>query len=72
MLVIHDEPENAPAHAAAETVKGLSVGVDVEGRRLLLVERAERSKARSGALKRKISPDHFNDIVGGGDLLNGL
>ena len=72
MFVIHHEPENAPAHAAAETMKRLPLRTDVERGRFLLVKRAERFEVRARAFEREIRPDHVDDIVRGGDLLDGL
>src|SRR4029434_7790548 len=42
MLVIHDEPKNAPTRATTEAVKGLPARADHERRRFLLMKRAER------------------------------
>lgn len=44
VLVLHDEPKNAPAHATAETMKCLALRADMERRGLLLMERAKRLK----------------------------
>ena len=70
MLIIHDEPENAAACAAAEAMKGLSARAHCERRRFLLMKGAERLEICSCAFQRKIGADYFDDIVCGGDLLN--
>ena len=44
----------------------------MEGRRFFLMKRAERFEIRAGTLQGKIRADYFNDIVGGGDLLDVL
>src|SRR2546423_3329 len=70
MLVFHQESENASTHAAAKTMKCLALWADVERGRFLLMERAKRLETRPGPFERKIGTDHFDDIVGRGDLLN--
>jgi hypothetical protein len=70
MLVFHDEPENAPACAAAETMKRLPARAHHEGRRFLLMKWAERLEIRSRSFQREIRTDDFGDIVRGGDLLD--
>src|ERR1700736_984237 len=42
MLVIHNEPKNASARAAAKTMKRLPARTHHERRRFLLMERAKR------------------------------
>jgi hypothetical protein len=56
MLVIHDEPEDAPADAAAETMERLALRADVERRALLLMKRAERLEARAARFSGKYEP----------------
>jgi len=72
MLVIHHEPKNAAAHPAAETVERLPLRTDMERRRFLLMKWAERPEIRARAFNREIRPDHVDDVVRGGDLLDGL
>ena len=72
MLVIHHEPKNASARAAAEAMECLPRRTHRERRRLLLMKRTDRLEGRAGALERKISPDHLHDVVRGRDLLDGL
>src|SRR3954471_4649406 len=70
MFVFHNEPENAAAGAAAETMKCLPTRAHHKRRRFLLVKRAEGPEIRSRALQRKIRPDDVDDIVPGGDLFD--
>src|ERR1700716_1057152 len=72
VLVFHGEAENAPAHAAAETMKRLALGTDRERWRLLLMKWTERFEVCARALQGKVRPDHLDDVVGGGNLLDGL
>src|SRR5207237_963024 len=72
VLVIHHEPEDAPACAAAEAMKRLPGRAHHERRRFLLMKGAEGLKIRSRAFQWKIRTDHFDDIVRGGDLLDCL
>ena len=70
MLIIHDEPENAAACAAAETMKSLPARAHHERWRLFLMKWTERLEICSCAFQREIGADYFDDIVCGGDLLN--
>ena len=70
MLVIHHEPEDAPARAAAEAVKGLPARAHYEGRSFFLMKRAERPEIRSRSFQWEIRTDHFDDIVRGSNLLD--
>ena len=70
MLVIHDEPKNAPARATAEAVKGLPARADRERGRFLLMKWAERLEICAGAFERKIRADHVDDVIRGSDLLD--
>src|SRR5207247_3306207 len=70
VLVIHHKAENAAAHATAKTMKSLALRTNREGRRFLLMKWTERLKTCPRSLKRKISPDHFHDVVRGRDLLD--
>ena len=72
MLVIHYETKNAPAHAAAKTMKCLPGWAHNERRRLFLMKWAERLEIYSGTFQRKIRADHLDDVVGGRDLLYGF
>ena len=70
MLVIHHKPEDAPACAAAETMKRLPARTHHERRRLFLMKGAERLEIGSRAFQRKIRTNYFDDIVRGRDLLD--
>src|SRR6266480_5715649 len=70
MLVVHDEPKNAPARATTEAVKGLPARADHERRRFLLMKRAERLEICSGTFERKIRAYHFDNIIRGSNLLD--
>jgi len=72
VLVVHHKAEHAPAHAAAETVKCLTLRTNCERWRFLLMEWAKRLEIGPCAFKREIGTDHFHNIVRGGDLLDGL
>ena len=72
MLVIHDEPEDAPACTAAKTMERLPPRAHHERRRFFLMKRAERLEIRSRALQWKIRTDYFDDVVRGGDLFDCL
>jgi membrane-bound serine protease (ClpP class) len=70
MLVVHNEPKNAPTRAAAKAMKGLPARADHERWRFLLVEWAERLEICSGAFERKIGTDYFDDIIRSSNLLD--
>ena len=70
MLVIHHKPEDAPACAAAETMKRLPARTHHERRRLFLMKGAERLEIGSRAFQRKIRTNYFDDIVRGRNLLD--
>lgn len=70
MLVIHHEPEDTPARAATEAVKGLPARAHYERRSFLLMKRAERLEIRSRSFQWEIRTDHFDDIVRGSNLLD--
>src|SRR4029450_10475758 len=70
MLVVHDEPENAPARATTKAMKGLAARADYERRSFLLMKWAERFEIYPGAFERKIRADYFYDIVRGSNLLD--
>ena len=72
MLVFHYKTESAASDTAAEAMKGLPLRADVKRRRFLLMKWAKRLEIRSRSLERKIGPDDLHDIVGCGDLLDGL
>src|SRR5256885_536713 len=72
MLVVHYEPENAPADAAAKTMKCLTRRTDMKRRRLFLVKRAKRPKIRSGTFQREIRANHLDDVIRRRDLLDCL
>src|SRR5215470_737843 len=63
MFIIHEEAENAASRSAAETMKGLPLRADGERRRFFLMKRAERLETCTRPLQRKISSNHFHDIV---------
>ena len=64
MLIIHHEPQHAATCSAAEAVVGLTRGVHMERWGLLLMKRAERAKAGSGALEREVGSNHIDDVIG--------
>src|SRR5437763_7330475 len=70
MLVIHHEAKNAAPRATPKTMKGLALRTDREGRRFFLMKWTERLKTYARTFQRKISSDHFHDIVRGCDLLD--
>src|SRR5678816_1788736 len=70
MLVVHHEAKNAAPCPTPKTVKSLALRTNGEGRRFFLMKRTERLKTRARSLERKISSDHFHDIVRGCDLLD--
>src|SRR5215469_16993804 len=72
MLIIHDETENAAARSTPETMKGLALRTDGEGRRLFLMKWTERLETCTRPLQGEISSDNFHDIVRGRDLLDCL
>ena len=70
MLVLHNKAENTSSGTASEAVVVLPGGVHMEGRRFLAMEWANRAKARSRTLKRKIRTDQINDVIGIADALD--
>ena len=72
MFIIHHEPENTAARSASETMKGLALRTDSERRCFFLMKWTERLETCARPLQRKISSDHFHDIVRGRDLLDCL
>jgi hypothetical protein len=70
MLVVHHEAKNAAPRSAPKTVKSLALRTNREGRRFFLMKRTERLKTGACSLQRKISSDHFHDVVRGCDLLD--
>jgi hypothetical protein len=58
------------ALATAEAVEDLALRVDVEGRRLLLVERAERAERVAGALELEVGTDHVHHVATRPDVLH--
>ncbi len=70
MLVVHDEPKNAPARATTEAVKGLPARADHERGRFLLMKWAERLKICTRAFERKIRANHVDNIIRGSNLLD--
>jgi len=70
MLVIHHETEDAPADAAAEAVKRLSLRTHRERRGLLLMKRTKRLESGAGAPEWKIRSDHFDDVIRRRDLFD--
>src|SRR5205085_4750099 len=70
VLIFHNEPENASADAAAETMKRLTLRAHVKRGRFLLMERAERLEIGARAFERKVGTNHFDNIISRGDLLD--
>src|SRR5581483_8861645 len=69
-LELLDEGEDVAALVAAEAVKNLALGIDVEAGRLLAVEGAERGEIGAGALEGHVGADDIDDVTGGANLLN--
>jgi hypothetical protein len=63
-----DEGEDVAALVAAEAMKDLAVGIDVETGGLFLVEGAERHEVRAGAFQGDEGADDIDDVIGGADL----
>jgi hypothetical protein len=72
MLVFHDEPKNATAYAAAKTMKRLALRAHVKRGRLFLMKRTKGFEICAGPFQGKIRTNHFDDVVGGRDLLYGF
>ena len=72
VFIIHQKAKGSAADPAAKTVKCLALRTNMKGRRLFLMKGAERFEARARAPKRKIRADHLDDVIGSGDLLDGL
>lgn len=72
VFVLHHESKNTSPDAASKTVKRLTLRADMERRSLFLMKWAERFEIRAGPFQWKISPDHFDDVVRGRDLLYGF
>ena len=70
MLVVHHKTENSAASSTAEAMKGLTCGIDVKRRGLLLMEWTNSPKARSRPLEREIRSDQVNDIAALGYALD--
>jgi hypothetical protein len=67
---LHQEVEDVPAFAAAETVVRLAVGTDDETGRALLVERAQAFVVGAGALEIDVGADHFHHVGAVAHLLD--
>jgi hypothetical protein len=50
----------------------LPLRIDGEGGGFFLVKRAIRLPRRPGALEREVAADDIDDVIGGGDLLEGF
>jgi hypothetical protein len=72
VLIIHDESENGATRAATETMIGLTLWIDMKGRCFLAMEWAKRPPACPSALERKVGANHFNNVIGFGDALDGF
>ena len=72
VLIIHYKAENASAHPTSKAMERLSLRADMERRGFLLVKWANRLEICPCAFERKVGADHFDDVVRGGDLLDGL
>ena len=70
-FVLHQEAEDVAALAASEAVEDLPVGVDVEARRLLVVEGAESLPVRPGLLQLDVAGDEGDDVRPVSDFLDG-
>jgi hypothetical protein len=70
-LLLHlDELDHVAADAAAEAVKEPLLAVDVKGRRLLTVERAQALVAVAGLLQGHVFLDHLHDIRAGAQVVD--
>ena len=63
VLVFHHEGEHVAARAATEAVPDLLLRVDIEARRLFLVEWAEGAEVCPRTLEREIRADHLDNVV---------
>ena len=69
--MLHQEGDDVAALLASEAVEDLSIGIDVEGGRLLGVERTEPAPVATGLLQVDIAPDQADDVGAASDLRNG-
>src|SRR5690606_24360127 len=68
--VLHQEREHVPGFAAAEALVEALRGHDVERRRLLLVERAQRAEILAGTFQRHVLADDLHDVGPQPDLVH--
>ena len=66
----HEKLEDVAAVAAAEALEHLLAGIDEEGGRFFLVERAERLVFRARFFQRHVAADHVDDVAGVAHLLD--
>src|SRR5438045_7732704 len=72
VLILHHEPEDAPADSAAKTVKCLPLRANGEGRCFFLMERTERFEIGAGTFQREVRANYLNNVVCRCDLLDCL
>jgi hypothetical protein len=71
VLVLLDERKDIAALVAAETMKNLTVRIDIEARGFFLVKWTKGNKVRAGSLERNIGTDNIHDVTRGTNLLKG-
>jgi hypothetical protein len=72
VLVVHHKSKHPSTSPTTEAVERLTSGIDVKRRRLLLMEWANGTEARSRPLEREIRTDQVNDVAGYRYALNGF
>ena len=65
-----DKGDDVPACPAAKAVKALRLGVDVKGRGLFVVERAQASIQPALAFELDVTAHHVHDVAAADQLLN--
>ena len=70
VLIFANEGENVAALVAAEAMKELALGADVEAGGFFLVEGAEGDEVGAGAFEGDVAADDVHNIAGGADLFD--
>ena len=70
--MLDQERERVAALAAAEAVEDPAVGIDLERRRLLVVEGTEALEAAAGLLERDVPADELDEVGAIADRLERL
>ncbi len=68
----HQELEDVAAVPATEALEDLHLRIDVKGRRLLLLERAQGLELGAGFLQRHVTAHHVDDVRGVAHLLDDI